>query len=427
MALTLDGATGLFAKVGAFYKAIVNAEATTGLTDEDRAVIISNIRVAAQKYLIAAVQADTPIKPTLEAALVEVVKQAIDQSESVDRPSVSTSASLTALTALSYRGTGAALAWPYDRFGQYMYGARPHTLRLDCVQAPLVGYNYTAQWAVSSTPLLPATASTWFSGLGYNGRIGMATGQVDGAAHIPNQNILTNGSFERFDGTTANVPDNWTLSTFVAGTHVDDVSTPYAGSKALKIIGDGATNGKIRQLLNDATGAPVNLQPRTGYVLSIMYRGAVGALTAGAVRLSIEDAAGNELYTSGSAVNLTGASTTWAELGTFFYTGDTISATNYVVLESTTAFTNTEVAYFDDCLLVPTVVVPGFGRIMWAEGSVAAQDGDFATFATTNDATGLQLVAWERLFDMSRFDLVMPTNGAGSETITDSISVTTPN
>lgn len=426
MALTLDTTSGLFAKVGAFYKAIVNAESTTGLSDNDRAEIITNIRQAAQKYLIAAVQADTPIQPVLYAALREVVLQARDQSESCDAGSYSGSVTTSGMTALSFR-SGGGVTRLYDQFGNPMYNSRPHTLRIDCIGAPSAGMNYSSRWQISSTPLLPFTSATWFSGLGYSSIIGMGTAQVDGSSHITGQNMLTNGGFERFGGTTAKTPDNWTATTWTAGTHFNAVTTPYIGTNALRLIGDGSTNGKIRQILADSSGTPIALQARTNYGLSVMIRGASGVLTAGIIRISIENAAGTELYSSGLAIDgTTDISTTYTEFPTWFFTGDTVSATNYVVIETTTAITNTEAVYLDEIILSPTYIIPGFGRITWNEGSAAAQVGDFTTIAISNDGTATQLLAWERLFDMSRYDLCMPVHTGGSETILDSLSVTTP-
>lgn len=428
MAMTLDGSGGLFNYIGTFHRAMINVFEVDNLTPELRALAYRNIRPVAEGYLTEFVNLDSPVGNDVGSALTEVVRQAIEQSESCDQPTATSTTLTDGSTSNSLRRAASYVG----RFNLPHYSHFTHTVTYECISAPQIGFNHTAVWRSSANRR--QDFSTWgstgdaFTGLLYNGtRFNLASGQVDGTTHIQNQNILTNSGFERFGGTTANTPDNWTASTWVAGTHFNAVTTPYIGTNALRLIGDGSTNGKLRQVLNDSTGSLVQLQPRTHYYIGAMVRRyATGAVT-GVIRLSIENSGGTEQYSSGVALDVSTATTTYTELGVVFYTGDIPSATNYVVIESTTAIGNTHEVFIDELIVAPMLVIPGHGRQFFGEGSASCEVGDRYTVLRTNDLTGFQLVAWERLFDLSaRYDLCMPVENTGSETIVDVITANTP-
>lgn len=420
MAMTLDGTTGLFSKLGTIYKAIANAEALTNITNDERAAIIEHAQEVAARYLLAYVRADVPTVETVEDALEEVVRQAIEQSESCDEPgSFSNTPSTSALTTNSYRGG----ITDEVRFDVSQRGARPHLWSLECVQAPALGQNHTARWQYTSTPKLPTTGATWFNGMGHQFNIGMASGQVDGAVHAPNTNILVNSGFERI---TSNVPDNWAVTTGTATTHVHYVATPYIGTNALRFIGDGATLIRVRQLLGDPSGSPVQLRPRTHYGIIVMARRyATGAVT-GVLEIGIENAAGTAQYSSALSADVSSLTTSYAIATQEFYTGDVLSATNYAYIEMSTALGNTHEIYIDELIIAPKATIPGFGRLIWADGSASPELGDRYTGTYANDGSGTQMVMLERLFNISQYDLCMPSASGGGETILDSLSVTTP-
>lgn len=418
--MTLDGTSGLFSRLGTIYKTIANAESLTNITNEDRASIVLHAQHIAARYLISYVRADVPTVETVEDALEEVVRQAIEQSESCDEPgSFSTSTSTSALTANSYR----AFLTDEVRFDVAQRGARPHLWSLECVQEPTIGKNYTSVWRFTSTPKLPTTGATWFNGSGNAFVTSMASAQVDGAAHQTNANILVNSGFERV---TSNVPDNWSIAVGTGTTHVHYVATPYIGTNALRLIGDGATLIRVRQLLGDVSGSPVQLQARTHYAMYAMVRRyGTGAVT-GVLEMGIENAAGTAQYSSAVSADVSTLTTSYATLSGSFYTGDVLSATNYAYFEMTTALGNTHEIYIDELVIAPMIQMPGYGRLLWADGSAAPEVGDRYTGSYANDGSGTQMVMLERLFNISQYDLCMPSASGGGETILDSLSVTTP-
>lgn len=410
----------MFAKVGAFYKALTNAEAVTGISESERAFFVQHIRDAAQKYLIMAVQADTQIRHTLETALNEVVIQAIEQSESCDG-----SSSLANTFTLTLMGTGITIFTSGTSTAKYNVDAtlpRTFTGTFRCVSTPTNSLNHTAVWTFVSEPKADPFGPTWYRGLGYNTRFNPLSAQVDEQPHIQNQNILANGGMERF---TANVPDQFVVSVGTAGTHFDDTTDKYIGTNALKFTGQGSSNlTKLYQVLGDASGSGITLLPQTTYFIGARMK--ADASSTGVVRLSIEDASANEIYSSGVAKDVSTLGTSYEVVGDIFYTGDVMSTTNRFVVELTTTLNNTKVLTMDEFVVAPCIIIPGTSRLVLLETDTAPEINDRIQLSSGSVQDHLQIVAWERLFDMQAYDLSMPANYSAGETILDSLSVTTP-
>lgn len=420
MAMTLDGTSGLFARVGAYYKALTNAEAVSGISEEERAYQVQRIREAAQRYLISYVQADTQSPHTLESALNEVVIQAMEQTESCDASSaVGTNYTTT------YIGSGIALFSTGNAKAKYNLdsgGARDFLATWRCIVVPVNAPNHQALWSFVSEPVNDPLSPTWMRGLGYNTTLRPLSAQVDAQPNVQNQTILVNGGMERF---TSNAPDQFTVDTGTPGTHLDDTTDKYIGTNALVFTGQGSANlTKIYQTLGDASGSPVTLLPQTTYYIGARMK--ASASSTGVVRLSIEDSSGTEKYSSGLAKDVSTLGTSYENVGGIFYTGDAMSSTNRFVVELTTTLNNTKVLTMDEFVLAPCFIVPGTLRVTLLETDTAPELNDRILLNRNVTRDHLQITAWERLFGMQLFDLAMPEKTDGTETIADSLSVTTP-
>ncbi len=91
-------------------------------------------------------------------------------------------------------------------------------------------------------------------------------GEIEGL----NDNRITNHGFEVF--TVPNAPDDWTIDSGVVGVNIGESSTAFRGSKALELVGDGATAViELSQLEEDMAGfaASARLRPKRHYLLSV--------------------------------------------------------------------------------------------------------------------------------------------------------------
>lgn len=94
-----------------------------------------------------------------------------------------------------------------------------------------------------------------------------------------NTSILDNGEFEDF--TTANTPDDWTISVGVAGTTIfKDVTAANVkrGGASLKFLGNGSTAHKITQSIVDDV-EPLRMYLCAAWIASDLAAGETGALT----------------------------------------------------------------------------------------------------------------------------------------------------
>lgn len=422
-----------YKNIAALGKCISQAEALTSLTPEERAAVVNGVRAAAQKYLTRKVS-ESIGQPNLgvRQAMQEFIRQQIADAGPA---TINAPTETPAVTSVTILGSGGIerVTLQRDRNNQIVYAYRNHTLRYECIAAPLVGFNYTAQIGFFSTPLADVTSSAWQYGLGFNTVWPrLATAQVDGTENAPvNTNVLRNGGMETFS--TANLPDNWeNVNTSTPATHVASVATPYLGTLALKWIGDGSHRQKFRQQLgsNGANATVVRLKPRTGYTVMLkLRRYATGAVT-GTFRVSLVDSGGtvltNGTVSASTSVNCAALGTTYASSSMSFVTPAFLSSSAYYVqIEMTTELGNTHEIFIDEVMLFEMTEVPGYGFVGVTEKSNQCELAEFVSVSTTT-ASGVLYFLLERLFDMTRMGLSPPTDAGGTETIADSLSVTCP-
>lgn len=477
MAVTLTGSNGLFTRLGKLLQLVVRVEAhqtngTTGLAAEiedvqdvysnadmymiralvgvnqsrDDAALPFQIAAAQRLYsavseavantIIEMVNDDTPLRNrSLTPALLELIEQMESSSDSIDGNS--TGASHAANANNTGDGNVARFTVQPGTLSSLQH-VRAETIVAKCIQDAQAGvlaagserFELYGEEAVTD----PADPS-WPGGSGINGIVIQVTDPaIDGTQRpAPGRQMLVNGAFESF--TTANTPDNWEIITGAAGTDIEEEGTVvFRGDKALQFNGDGTILVKIRQQLNSSGGSPAVLKPLTVYIMSWQYR-IVASTTAGVMRYSIQDSGGTILNSTNAQLAFahnTPTDDTWTWSSTAFTTGESVPSTVYAVLEMTTALSNSHSVYFDQLLLteapqygglhgLQTVILPG--ATDWVVDDridYTMSNDDASDFARLLDKM-LNMRSQSRQVAGRSIPLQLPFNGAGSETIADSL------
>ena len=244
----------------------------------------------------------------------------------------------------------------------------------------------------------------------------------------PGLNVLKNSNFESF---TSNAPDFWTIDTGSAGSTVDDIATPYTGSTALKIVGDGSTAVKISQSLNNIGGTLGSVNRDKPYSISFAVRTNGGSLTAGTLKVSLQDGSGNVMNASDAnrkmeisiAYNVVGALTNTYQLKTLDgMTPAHLPKGAKFVIETNPAFNSGVELYIDDVILAEMHrPIPGGVAFQLIPGSTAFATEDDLTAQITNNNEGKFAREFDRFFGMAGLGFALPSNYGGSETISDSL------
>lgn len=241
-------------------------------------------------------------------------------------------------------------------------------------------------------------------------------------------NVLRNSNWESF---TSNAPDFWTIDTGSAGSTVDDVATAFTGSTALKFTGDGSTACKISQSLNNIGGTLGSIKADTPYTISFAVRTNGGSLTAGNLRVSLQDGSGNIMNASDAnrkceisiAYNTVGALTATYQLKTVAcMTPKHLPKGAKFVVETNTAFNSGVELYIDDVILAEMHrPIPGGLAMQIIPGSTAFAHDDEFTVQVTNDYAGKMATEFDRFFNLARLGYALPSNYSNGESISDSL------
>lgn len=371
---------------------------------------IGILKQVAARTVIDMVAADNPQPDkSLRTALIELIRQMAANSESVDGTTVSGSTAAGA----GNTGTGTVLHSFVDGEGNALVNVRAEDIRLVCTaDAQVSGTAGQETFSVKGEATVPNTDKDWPDGSGINGTLAVASPSIDAGSGV-NQNHLTNSDFEDF---TANAPDSWTIDVGSAGTTVDDTTTAYRGSKALQFIGNGSQLTAISQ---DVSG----ILPQARYLLVFRVRDDGTGPAAGVLRVSLRSGAGAEVGSSAISVDLTAVGSTYAIQSKSFSTPLVLPTGLQVVVELTTALTNTRAVFIDDLALVRMQQFggPGGPYLTIVPGGTAFVRDDEFTVAVTNNNEGGFVREFDRFFDMYRLGLFLPQDTGGTETIDDAL------
>lgn len=222
--------------------------------------------------------------------------------------------------------------------------------------------------------------------------------------------ILTDGEFENW---TTNTPDNWTIATGTAGTHIfHETSNYYRSGDSLKFLGTGVqASMSVTQTLTDT------IEPGRTYNLNLRLKCSTNAPAAGnfAAQVAVTYQDGTSA-TQGITVAAAALTNAWTLKNAFviFARQDITSAV--LTISWTNTPTNAVSLYVDCVALQPVVYHGGLGAVV-VPGSTDFWRGDKFTVAVTNDGAGTFQTFFRR-----KYRVQLPSDDGGTETIADSLA-----
>ena len=399
------------------------AEVTSTLTD---------IQHVARKTMIETTDGNFTLREKNErGALVELVKQMIADSKTVDGNTGSIGAT-SAGASNTGNGTMVAsiLAPIVDRYGHrpgnlFLQNFFSETIRSRCIADSTQNIidQGVERFTVEGQRSVGKFHQDWPSGSGLRTDLNAVTPKTDGGRTV-SKNICTNSDFENF---TSNAPNNWTIETGTAGTHIFAAGSGYSGSNALKFVGDGSTTPRIYQRLRVTSETLGQMNPDKPYTIAFAAKYATAAPTV-SIRVSIENGSGTRLF-DGDVSREMSLTKTSAQLTTSYqlFTTSCFSPTEIpkgsrIVIEFTGNIANTSEVFIDH-LTVAQMTRSGAGlpAFQMIAGSTDFRYGDEFSIAVTNNNEGGFQQEFHRFFDMNNFGLALPANTAGGENIADSL------
>ena len=255
---------------------------------------------------------------------------------------------------------------------------------------------------------------------------------IDGSQDNSRGNLLTNSGFDTF--TVTNTPDNWVIAAGAVTTDIFSESTLLfgaAGSKALRIVGDGtATNFSITQTFNSTTGTGGELEPITQYSCNLFMRRDAIAIGSGVLTVDLidggdtviqDDEGNNNSFT----VDLTALTISYQTYSGVFRLPHNPPASIRLRLRLTTLLTTGRSVYLDRMSLgAMALAYTGGPSLAIHSGTIPFVVGDLATVTLTNDRGNQSNLAsfgpvLQRFFDLASLDLLFPS--AAAPTISDQL------
>ena len=370
--------------------------------------IFNDIKLAAEKTLIETFDADPEAgagleKQTVAGALDELRRQMVTQSKTLTRGTQS----IGATSAVDGTGNGTMIVSDMAPLKETSSTLTPkfQTIRTEQIRATCVADSSNKRIAAMSEEFIvqgqravPRSDHEWPKGSGLRKRITVTSPNIHGGDG-PGKNICTNSNFENW---TSNVPDNWTLTSGTAGTHIVPTTAYEAnGTTGLEFDNDGSTTCTIKQTLDDAAGTLGRLKPDTPYLLSFSIR-ELGTVSGGSVAVRLKNSGGTTLH-NGDAVRECTLSVGHADFTTshvrhskVVWTPLSIGSGAYIELSATGLTNNSEV--FVDSLIVAEMHRPIPGGVAFAivPGTTNFVLNDQMTSATSWALGGSSEGEWAR-------------------------------
>lgn len=223
--------------------------------------------------------------------------------------------------------------------------------------------------------------------------------------------ILQNLEFENF---TSNAPDNWTVNTGTAGTHIDDQTSTNVqrGTYSLKLLGDGALAA-----INISQALPSNgVNPLRRYMVGFWVKGNA-SLTTGTLTIQFEGTGYSA--TSGEKIEMDNTALAAATSYTWKYFWINMPAEvpdNMALVIKLTGTPSAHAIYIDGGGFAPATYFNGVCFALYA-GSSKFLRGDRFSFDVTNDEAGV----FQKFFRKA-YGFQMPSVTDGSETNVDTLA-----
>lgn len=441
MAITLTGSGGLFTRLGKLGHALSTINTARGTTIEDEVIdaietvdadsdpviraalapllpalasgqaslgsVNAVIRQAAISLLIRQVNADNPLPEQTElAALHELIRQVIAADSYVAANTIAATVTQTSLD-----GDGAVIVSVKDARGRNL-----ENLIAEDLECRVTGGTAGSESIEIRGEERIADKLHWDWPAGSGLRRTVTVCNPAGS-----NNLLSNGGFEDFTGGAA---DSWTADVGTWGDDwLEEASTVFAGSKAVELVGDGATLAQISQ---DITARLAALQQ---YALCIWLRRDGSAADAGTLTIDLYDGSNviaDDAGTNNSfAVDLTALTESFVAYSGTFRTPTVLPDEVTLRIRLSAALTNGRSVFLDHAGLVrmtqlnpsvpgasPSVAIVSGASNFTTDDYTGGGDGSRVfKIATTNDNAGDWQRLFARLFAMAENGLILPTSG----------------
>ena len=352
------------------------------------AQLFQQLKTSAQNTLIHLVnEEDQQPNNSFKTALTAYAAMMLDDSEDIETQAI------TLTTTYSTSGGSSndfgLISTTKDGDGK----EREYALAEDIV----VSFSSTTSAKAKGEPAAGIMAADYPAGSGASLSL---TVQTDG--------LLTDGGFEDWTGGD---PDSWTEE---VGSVTEESSTVHLGSKAVKIVGDGATLFQIKQ--------SVSLEARTAYAFVIRSRvsatPAAGVLT---IDLYDEDESAVLQDENGdnqsTTIDLTAASTSaWDDDSVVFRTPEPLPSSVSLRIHISTALSSGKNAFIDSCGLAKmTQAYRGGPLLALFKGDAAWSKDDTISLAVGNSKSALFAFWVARLFDLRKHGVILPSDASPTQ------------
>lgn len=419
MAISLIGGGGLFDRLG-YEFGWVDLFLTAPIPN-DASSRLRAMRNLVQEILIKTVDDDTPLRIlTIELALKELIAQMTSSSNDVDANIISA----TPAAAGGNTGDGTLIASVENPDGDTFPYLLAEDIIVECIEDSQAGRLDAGSelFRIQGEAPVDEMDPTWPKGSGISLQT-VSSSAEDDAGRAPGATVLTNGDFEDWSGI---IPRQWTIA--VGGSTISLTTTSYRGTNALKIAGDGSTLTRLSQLIDDQAGTFGIIAPWEKYLIAFRVRDDGTGPTAGVLSVALRNADTEALVGSAVQIDLTGVGSTYAIQTGVISTPAVLPSSMKFDLRLTAALENGRSVYIDQVQLIRMVQLyrggPYIALISGATNWIAktrTSVGDLITITIASDNTGEFLKHFERFFNMSRHDLLLPTDGLGGETIADTL------
>lgn len=341
------------------------------------------------------------VNPTLANTLNELIRQMRAATQSIQRPTVTTSVS-----------TGGS------NVGDAVFAVSttgPNGLPLDMVwsesiTATVTADGFTGATAYAEQVLVSGDPSRSILDPYWPGGSGVSTGVSITNAAASTQ--VTDGNFENWTG---NTPDDWTVVAGTPGTTIVKGVAPLRDSFCLR----NASTGAVVTVKQEVT-----LQAQTVYAFSVWAKASSLSGTPTLV-VKLVDGSGttvnNDQATAQISTQTLTSAGSWVNYRGFFQTPSNLPAQVFLSVGTGTAVANAQTLDIDLIALVqPTLFYQGGPYIAGFSGGTPSINNDTWTLTVTNGAATATFVRQlDRAFDLKGLGIAFPS--ASSPTISDGL------
>ena len=419
MAITFTGSGGAFERFGYLW-GWADLLLTAPIPDDIESRL-RTIRHLAHDILIDITDTDNPLRAlTIEYALREFIAQMVTQSEDVDRTTVSAAVN----AAGGNTGDGTLIVSVANPDGDDWESMRAEDIVFECFEDSQAGRVDAGSelFRVQGEAAVDEMDPAFPKGSGIDRQIVSSSGEID-AGRVPGANVLTNGDFEDWTGTTAK---QWIEES--AGSDIALTATSYRGTNALKIVGDGATLVKVNQAIDAGAGTFGLVFPWEKYLISYRVRDDGTGPSTGVLSVALRNAGDDSIVDAAVTTDLTAVGSSYVHKTGVISTPSPLPASLEFDIRLTTALQSGRDVYIDQVQLIR--MVPLYrgglyaalvsGATDWVAMTDTA-DGDNIVVTVTNNDEGEIVKHFERFFGMTKHALQLPSAASGLETVDDAL------